>query len=243
VNSLRYALFRTRPTFPSQRIQLNARLNTQPASPLSFTMPVLEDADSVQVALMQVMRLLLAGQLDPKVAGLTLYALQTAALNLRQMKLEPFRRESVVIDPRSIADNGVGDDAWCAEEFEEEEEEEEENDGDEEHDGASEESDEKDDSVESHPSTTLKPSPSQNARRMGHPSYEMDDEGSEGEQQADHVGNEEGNLVQSHSSTALMAGPSQNQRRMRHPATASFSGQPPECGAGGVFEGESELLA
>jgi len=123
-------------------------LNVQPAAPLSFTMPVLEDADSVQVALMQVMRLLLAGQLDPKVAGLTLYALQTAALNLRQMKLEPFRRESVVIDPRSIADNGVGDDAWCAEEFEEEEEEEE-NDGDEEHDEACEVGNEEDDSVES----------------------------------------------------------------------------------------------
>jgi len=242
VNSLRYALFRTRPTFPSQRIQLNARLNTQPASPLSFTMPVLEDADSVQVALMQVMRLLLAGQLDPKVAGLTLYALQTAALNLRQMKLEPYRRESVVIDPRSIADNGVGDDAWCAEEFEEEEEEEE-NDGDEEHGEACEESDEEDDSVESPPSTPLRPDPSQHARSMGQPAYEMDDEESEVEQQADRVGNEEGDSVQSHTSTTLRAGPSQNQRRMRHPATASFSGQPPECGAGGVFEGESELLA
>ncbi len=103
-----------------QRIALNA----QPAAPLSFTMPVLEDADSVQVALMQVMRLILAGQLDPKIAGLLLYALQTASLNLRQMKLEPFPRESVVIDPRAVADNGVGDNAWSEQEFEEVEEEE-----------------------------------------------------------------------------------------------------------------------
>jgi hypothetical protein len=102
-----------------QRIALNA----QPASPLSFTMPVLEDADSIQVALMQVMRLILSGQLDPKIAGLLLYALQTASLNLRQMKLEPFPRESVVIDPRAVADNGVGDNAWSEQEFEEEEEE------------------------------------------------------------------------------------------------------------------------
>jgi hypothetical protein len=101
-----------------QRIQLNA----QPATPLSFTMPVLEDADSVQVALMQVMRLILAGQLDPRIAGLLLYALQTASLNLRQMKLEPCHLESVVIDPHAVANNnGVGDDAWCEEEFEEEE--------------------------------------------------------------------------------------------------------------------------
>ncbi len=100
-----------------QRIQLNA----QPASPLSFTMPVLEDADSVQVALMQVMRLILAGQLDPKIAGLLLYALQTASLNLRHMELEPRHLESVVIDPGAVADNGVGDDAWSEEEFEQEE--------------------------------------------------------------------------------------------------------------------------
>ena len=103
-----------------QRIALNA----QPAAPLDFTMPVLEDADSVQVALMQVMRLILSGQLDPKTAGLLLYALQTASLNLRQMKLEPRHPESVVIDPRAVADNGVGDDAWCEEEFEDEDEEE-----------------------------------------------------------------------------------------------------------------------
>lgn len=100
-------------------------LNAQPASPLSFTLPVLEDADSVQVALMQVMRLILAAELDPKIAGLLLYALQTASLNLRQMKLEPFHRESVVIDPRAVADNGVGDDAWSEEEFEDEEEDDE----------------------------------------------------------------------------------------------------------------------
>jgi hypothetical protein len=101
-----------------QRIQLNA----QSATPLSFTMPVLEDADSVQVALMQVMRLILAGQIDPKIAGLLLYALQTASLNLRQMNLEPHHLESVVIDPRAVADNGVGDDAWSEEEFEDEQE-------------------------------------------------------------------------------------------------------------------------
>ena len=119
----------------AQRIQLSA----QPAAPLDFTMPVLEDADSVQVALMQVMRLILAGQLDPKIAGLLLYALQTASLNLRQMKPEPYHRESVVIDPRSVGDNNLGDDAWCKAEFEEDEEDEEddseEEEGDEEDDG------------------------------------------------------------------------------------------------------------
>jgi hypothetical protein len=104
-----------------QRIQLNA----QPATPPSFTMPVLEDAEAVQVALMQVMRLILAGQLDPKIAGLLLYALQTASINVRQMKLEPYRLEKIVISPRTVGDNGLGDDAWSEEEFQEDEEEEE----------------------------------------------------------------------------------------------------------------------
>jgi hypothetical protein len=113
-----------------QRIQLNA----QPSTPFDFTMPVLEDADSIQVALMQVMRLILTGQLEPKIAGLLLYALQTASLNLRQMKLDPSYHKSVVIDPRTVADNGVGEDAWCNEQFEEEEEDEEEHDADEEED-------------------------------------------------------------------------------------------------------------
>ena len=101
-----------------QRIALNA----PPAIPLSFNLPVLEDADSIQVALMQVMRLILSGQLDPKIAGLLLYALQTASLNLRKMNLEPSLRKKVVIDPRSIADIGVDENAWCEADFEDEEE-------------------------------------------------------------------------------------------------------------------------
>jgi hypothetical protein len=87
-------------------------------------------------------RLILAGQLDPKIAGLLLYALQTGSLNLRHMKLEPFHHESVVIDPRSVADNGLDDNAWSKEEFEEEEEEDEEEGEDE--DGGEEDSDKED---------------------------------------------------------------------------------------------------
>ena len=76
-------------------------------------MPVLEDADSLQVAFMQIVRLILAGQLDPKTAGLLLYALQTASLNLRYMQLQPKRRETVVIGPNAVDNTGVGADAWA----------------------------------------------------------------------------------------------------------------------------------
>jgi hypothetical protein len=115
-----------------QRIQLNA----QPA-PLdrNFTLPVLEDANAIQVALMQVMHLLLSGQIEHKTAGLLLYALQTAAANLRETRFEPFHHEDVVIDPGSVSETPLDKNVWDARDFEEEEEEE---------DEAAEETDEED---------------------------------------------------------------------------------------------------
>jgi len=82
-----------------------------------FNMPLLEDADSVQIALMQVIRLLLTRQLDPKVSGLLLYALQTASLNLRHMELQVRRPETVVIDPNAVTNTGVGADSWHTGQF------------------------------------------------------------------------------------------------------------------------------
>ena len=49
------------------RIVLNA--NRARRARVALDLPVLEDADSVQVSLMQVMRLILSGQIDPKTAG------------------------------------------------------------------------------------------------------------------------------------------------------------------------------
>jgi hypothetical protein len=51
-----------------------------PAVPLEL--PPLEDANSIQIALMQVVDAVLHGRLDNKRAGLVLYALQTASSNL-----------------------------------------------------------------------------------------------------------------------------------------------------------------
>ena len=90
------------------------RLTTQ------VELPVLEDADSIQVALMQVMRLILCRQLDHKTGGLLLYGLQTASLNLRHADFEHRRKTSVVIEPRRVRENGLGDDAWSPKDFAEE---------------------------------------------------------------------------------------------------------------------------
>jgi len=63
----------------------------------AIDLPVLEDANSIQVALMQIMRMTMGGQLDTKQAGLLLYALQTASFNLRHTNFEPFMH-NVILD-------------------------------------------------------------------------------------------------------------------------------------------------
>jgi hypothetical protein len=50
---------------------------------LPFQLPLLEDAQSIQIAIGDVLNALLAGQIDHKTAGLLLYGLQTAATNVR----------------------------------------------------------------------------------------------------------------------------------------------------------------
>jgi hypothetical protein len=105
------------------RIVLNA--NRARRGRAALDLPVLEDANSVQVSLMQVMRLILSGQVDPKTAGLLLYALQTASSNLSRINFEPAVKTRVVIDPRTVDQTPLGEDPWCREDFEEEEYEEE----------------------------------------------------------------------------------------------------------------------
>jgi hypothetical protein len=80
-------------------------------------MPVLEDADSIQVALMQVLRLILARQLDPKSATLLLHGLRTASLNLRRLQLQPLRPESVTVDLVQTSSRGLRADAWRPQDF------------------------------------------------------------------------------------------------------------------------------
>jgi hypothetical protein len=87
---------------------------------------VLEDANSIQMSLMQIMRLLLTGQIEHKTASLLLYALQTASANLRQTNFKPWVHE-VILDPRDAAESILDKThLWDDEDFEEEGEEEEE---------------------------------------------------------------------------------------------------------------------
>jgi hypothetical protein len=60
--------------------------------------PVLEDGNSIQAAVMQVIRLILAKEIDNKEAGLLLYALQIASSNLNHLGFTP-AHDAMVIDP------------------------------------------------------------------------------------------------------------------------------------------------
>jgi hypothetical protein len=65
---------------------------------------------------MQIMRLLVAGQIEGKTAGLLLYALQTASANLSRTMFEPYIR-SIVVDPANIAETRLGAPAWDDSDF------------------------------------------------------------------------------------------------------------------------------
>src|ERR1700722_17592748 len=109
----RFCYFHKR--FQDERIQLSADRARRGVA--TFELPILEDANSIQIALMQVMRLLVSGQLDHKTASLLLYALQTASTNLRLTKFAPLTND-VILDIRDVAETQLDSHIWNDEDFE-----------------------------------------------------------------------------------------------------------------------------
>ena len=85
------------------------------------TLSLPEDADSIQMGLGEVIRLMLTRQVDHRTAALTLYALQTASANLKHTSFEP-PPTTVVIDRECVGQRPIGATAWSP--FEEREYEE-----------------------------------------------------------------------------------------------------------------------
>jgi hypothetical protein len=83
-----------------------------------FSMCLLEDANSVQIALMQVLSLLGSGQIEHKEAGLMLYGLQTASMNLKHTTFEAAEVTDVVIDRDTVNATRIGGQQWFEEDFE-----------------------------------------------------------------------------------------------------------------------------
>ena len=77
----------------------------------TITLPTLEDANSIQLGLGEVMRLLVTKQIDHKTASLLLRALRTAAANVKFTSLEP-QPTHVVIDPSCVENRPLGATAW-----------------------------------------------------------------------------------------------------------------------------------
>jgi hypothetical protein len=71
-------------------------------SAAAFSLPPLEDASSIQLALMRVMQLVVNDQIDTKKASLLFYALQTASSNLKNAAFEPAWNK-VVVNPKAVA--------------------------------------------------------------------------------------------------------------------------------------------
>ncbi len=112
----RFCFFHKR--FQDERIRLSADRARRGVA--TFVLPVLEDANSIQIALMQVMRLLLSQQIDHKTASLLLYALQTASTNLRLTNFKPLTND-VVLDVRDVANTPLNEHIWEDEDYEDEE--------------------------------------------------------------------------------------------------------------------------
>jgi hypothetical protein len=89
-----------------------------------FALPLLEDANSVQVALMKVIQMLASGTVDHKTASLILYALQTASINLRSADFEVEDVSEIVIDRDTVNATTINGPQWFEEDFDDEEDEE-----------------------------------------------------------------------------------------------------------------------
>jgi hypothetical protein len=96
-----------------EQVRIRAEASAQP----TFELPLLEDANCVQVALMKVIQMLASGRMDPKRAGLILYALQTASINLRHADFEPRNVSDVVIDRDTVSATCMDGPQWFEEDF------------------------------------------------------------------------------------------------------------------------------
>jgi hypothetical protein len=94
-----------------KRLEINMNLPA-PAEPGTITLPTLEDANSIQVGLAEVMRLVVTSQIDHRTAALLLHALRTASINLKHTSFEPEQSTHVVIDPESVERRPLGATAW-----------------------------------------------------------------------------------------------------------------------------------
>jgi len=97
-----------------ERAQLAADRARKTAS--AFELPILEDANSIQLSLSQIMHRIVTGQIEIKTAGVLIYLLQTASGNLRKVNFSPYMH-SVVVDPSTVDQTLLNGDVWKNSDF------------------------------------------------------------------------------------------------------------------------------
>ncbi len=78
----------------------------------ALNLPALEDANSIQVVLTEVLRLILSRHIDQKTASLLIRTLRLAAANVKFTTFDPKHKTQVVIDPESVENRPLGATAW-----------------------------------------------------------------------------------------------------------------------------------
>jgi hypothetical protein len=73
-----------------------------PYTAIEEDLPLFEDAHSIQIAIRQIASLLMQQKIDHKAAGLLLYSIQLALLNLKQLKAEKPLPAQVIVDLEEI---------------------------------------------------------------------------------------------------------------------------------------------
>ena len=73
-----------------------------PFTAIEEDLPLFEDAHSIQIAIRQIASLLMQRKIEPKVAGLLLYSIQLALLNLKQLKAEKPHPAHLVVDLENV---------------------------------------------------------------------------------------------------------------------------------------------
>ena len=97
--------------FHEQCRVLSRQINMRFSEAGTITLPTLEDANSIQLGLGEVMRLLVTKQIDHCTASLLLRALRTAAANVKFTSLEP-KPTHIVIDRHCVENRPLGATAW-----------------------------------------------------------------------------------------------------------------------------------
>jgi hypothetical protein len=73
-----------------------------PFTAIEEDLPFFEDAHSIQIAIRQIASLLMQQKIEPKTAGLLLYSIQLALLNLKQLKAEKPHPAHIVVNLEKV---------------------------------------------------------------------------------------------------------------------------------------------